>query len=53
MYEINEGANSFLAYNQTTSNLAIYSHEASQDKLSESWTSQFIIAIQAHDKLHL
>ena len=39
-------------YNHTTSNLAIYSHETSQDKLSEAYTRQSIIVIQVHDKLH-
>ena len=39
-------------YNHATSNLAIYSHETSQDKLSEAYYRQSIIVIQVHDKLH-
>ena len=38
--------------NDATSNLAIYSHETSQDKLSEAWNRQSIIVIKVHDKLH-
>ena len=36
----------------TTSNLAIYSHETSQDKLPEAYDRQSINVIQMHDKLH-
>ena len=43
---------SFNTYNQATSNLALYSHETSQDKLSEAPNRQSIIAIQVQDKLH-
>ena len=32
--------------------LAIYSHETSQDTLSEVYNRQPIFAIQVHDKLH-
>ena len=39
-------------YNNATSNLAIYSHETSQNKLSEALNRQSIIVIQMHDKLH-
>ena len=40
------------SYNHATSCLAIYSHEASRDKLSEAENRQSIIVIQVHDKLH-
>ena len=39
-------------YNHATSNLAMYSHETSQNKLSEAWNRQSIIVIQVHDKLY-
>ena len=39
-------------YNHVTSNLTIYSHETSQNKLSEAQNRQSIIAIQVHDTLH-
>ena len=39
-------------YNHTTSNLAIFSQETSQDKLPEAYNRQSIIVIQVHDKLH-
>ena len=40
------------AYNHATSNLAIYSHETSHDKLPEALNRQSIIVFQVHDKLH-
>ena len=39
-------------YNHATTNLAIYSNEISQDKLSEALHRQSIILTQVHDKLH-
>ena len=39
-------------YNHATSNLAINSHETSQDKLPKARNRQSIIVIQVHDKLH-
>ena len=41
-----------LYYNHATSNLAIYSNETSQDKLSEASNRLSIIVIQVHDNLH-
>ena len=42
----------FSFYNHAASNLAMYSHETSQDKLQEAQNRQSIILTLVHDKLH-
>ena len=39
-------------YNHTATNLAIYSNETSQDKLSEAYNRLPILVIEVPDKLH-